>query len=88
MLSVYGCLQVIHTESLTSPAEDEDPLCQSVPVTGIQAAVFIPTQPSRVAFIHNQRPNRKILSVFDVSIKKSKYKSDIQGKYPDGPAII
>lgn len=88
MLSVYGCLQVIYTESLTSPAEDEDPLCQSVPVTGIQAAAFIPTQPSRVVFIHNQGPNRKILSVFDVSIKKSKYKSDIQGKYPDGPAIV
>lgn len=75
---------MIYTESLTSPAEDEEPLCQSVPVTGLQAAVFIPTQPSRVAVVHNQRPNKKILSVFDVSIKKSKYKSEIQGKYPDG----
>ncbi|XP_056895811.1 F-box/WD repeat-containing protein 12 isoform X1 [Takifugu flavidus] len=70
--------KVIYTESLTSPAEDEDPLCQSVPVTGLQAAVFIPTQPSRVAVVHNKRPNKKILSVFDVSIKKSKYKSEIQ----------
>lgn len=74
---------MIYTESLTSPGQDEDPLCQSVPVTGCQVAVFIPTQPSRVAVIHNQHPNKKVLSVFDVSIKKSKYKSDIQGRYRD-----
>lgn len=72
---------MIYTESLTSPAQDEDPLCQSVPVCGCQAAVFIPTQPSRVAVIHNQDGNKKVLSVFDVSIKKSKYKSEIQGRY-------
>ncbi|XP_030280203.1 F-box/WD repeat-containing protein 12 [Sparus aurata] len=71
--------KVIYTESLTSPSEDEDPLCQSVPVIGCQAAVFIPTQPARLAIIHhNERPNNKVLSVFDVSIKKTKYKSEIQ----------
>ncbi|XP_078111482.1 F-box/WD repeat-containing protein 12 [Sander vitreus] len=71
--------KVIYTESLTSPCEDEDPLCQSVPVSGCQAAVFIPTQPARLAIIHhNQRPNNKALTVFDVSIKKTKYKSEIQ----------
>ncbi|XP_020485217.2 F-box/WD repeat-containing protein 12 isoform X1 [Labrus bergylta] len=71
--------KVISTESLTSPTEDEDPLCQSVPVTGCQAAVFIPTQPARLAIIHhNQRPNNKTLTVFDVSLKKTKYKSEIQ----------
>lgn len=70
--------KVIYTESLTSPSEDEDPLCQSVPVTGCQAAVFIPTQPARLAIIHhNEHPNNKALTVFDVSIKKTKYKSDI-----------
>lgn len=75
------CWQVIYTESLTSPSEDEDPLCQSVPVSGCQAAVFIPTQPARLAIIHhNQRPNNKALTVFDVSIKKTKYKSEIQGE--------
>lgn len=89
MWSLYGCWQVIYTESLTSPAEDEDPLCQSVPVTGLQAAVFIPTQPSRLAVVHNQRQaNKKILSVFDVSLKKSKYKSEIQGKCPDDPTVV
>ncbi|XP_075955971.1 F-box/WD repeat-containing protein 12 [Anarhichas minor] len=71
--------KVIYAESLTSPSEDEDPLCQSVPVTGCQAAVFIPTQPARLAIIHhNERPNNKALTVFDVSIKKTKYKSEIQ----------
>ncbi|XP_041655489.1 F-box/WD repeat-containing protein 12 [Cheilinus undulatus] len=71
--------KVIYTESLTSPTEDEDPLCQSVPVTGCQAAVFIPTQPARLAIIHyNQRPRNKALTVFDVSLKKTKYKSEIQ----------
>ncbi|KAM9855596.1 F-box/WD repeat-containing protein 12 [Aulostomus maculatus] len=71
--------KVIHTESLTSPSEDEAPLCQSVPVTGCLAAVFVPTQPARLAVIHcNQHPNNKGLTVFDVSIKKSKYKSEIQ----------
>ncbi|XP_054465740.1 F-box/WD repeat-containing protein 12 isoform X2 [Anoplopoma fimbria] len=71
--------KVIYTESLTSPSEDEDPLVQSVPVTGCQAAVFIPTQPARLAIIHhNERTNNKALSVFDVSIKKTKYKSEIQ----------
>lgn len=37
-----------------------------------------------MAVIHNQHPNKKVLSVFDVSIKKSKYKSEIQGRYRDG----
>ncbi|XP_054635290.1 F-box/WD repeat-containing protein 12 isoform X2 [Dunckerocampus dactyliophorus] len=71
--------KVIYTESLTSPVEDEDPLCQLVPVTGCQAAVFIPTQSARLATVHSkERTNNKALTVFDVSIKKSKYKSQIQ----------
>nr|XP_040050252.1 F-box/WD repeat-containing protein 12 isoform X1 [Gasterosteus aculeatus aculeatus] len=69
--------KVIHTESLTSPSEGEDPLCQSVPVTGCQAAVFMPTQPARLALVH-QGPWDKALTVFDVAIQKTKYKSEIQ----------
>ncbi|XP_068453293.1 F-box/WD repeat-containing protein 12 [Clinocottus analis] len=69
--------KVIYTESLTSPSEDEDPLCQSLPVSGCQAAVFIPTQPARLAIIHHHE-NNKALTVFDVSMKKTKYKSLIQ----------
>ncbi|XP_008286458.1 F-box/WD repeat-containing protein 12 [Stegastes partitus] len=64
--------KVFYTESLTSPSEDEDPLCKSVPVAGCQAAVFIPTQPARLAIIDQ---SHRALTVFDVSIKKSKYKS-------------
>uniref|UniRef100_A0A3Q2NSL6 Si:ch73-142c19.1 n=1 Tax=Fundulus heteroclitus TaxID=8078 RepID=A0A3Q2NSL6_FUNHE len=71
--------KVIYSESLTSPSEDEDPLCQSVPVPGSQAAVFIPTQPARLAIIHHTGPGgNKALTVFDVSIKKMKYKTEIQ----------
>lgn len=73
---------MIHTESLTSPSEGEDPLCQSVPVTGCQAAVFMPTQPARLALVH-QGPWDKALTVFDVAIQKSKYKSEIQGEERD-----
>ncbi|KAM3617540.1 uncharacterized protein V6R79_007729 [Siganus canaliculatus] len=71
---------MIYTESVTSLSEHEDPVCQFVPVTGCLAAVYIPTQSARVAIIHhNERPNNKVLSVFDVSIKKYKfkYKADI-----------
>uniref|UniRef100_A0A8D3AQ06 Si:ch73-142c19.1 n=1 Tax=Scophthalmus maximus TaxID=52904 RepID=A0A8D3AQ06_SCOMX len=71
--------KVIYTESLISPSEDEDPLCRAVPVAGCQAAVFIPTQPARLAVIHRTvRSTNKALTVFDVSVKKTKYKSDIQ----------
>nr|XP_061803667.1 F-box/WD repeat-containing protein 12 [Nerophis lumbriciformis] len=71
--------KVIYTDSLTSPCEDEEPLCQFVPVTGCQAAVFIPTQSARLAMVHcNERSNNKALTVFNVSIKKSKYTSQIQ----------
>lgn len=72
---------MIYTESLTSSSEDDDPLCQSVPVTGCQAAVFIPTQPARLAVVHqNGQRNDKALSVFDISLKKTSYKSEIQGE--------
>ncbi|XP_038128457.1 F-box/WD repeat-containing protein 12 [Cyprinodon tularosa] len=72
-------LKVIYSESLTSPSEDDDPLCQTVPVRGCQAAVFIPTQPARLAIIHHtELRGNKALTVFDVSIKKMKYKTEIQ----------
>lgn len=72
---------MIYTESLTYPPEDEDPLCQPLPVTGSQGAVFIATQPARLAIIHHsEHSNNKALTVFDVSIKKTKYKSEIQGE--------
>lgn len=75
----FASSQAICTDSLTSPAEDEDPLCQCLPVTGCRAAVFIPTQPARVAVIHHSQRS-KVLSVLDISIKKTRYKSEIQSE--------
>ncbi|KAM4609759.1 F-box/WD repeat-containing protein 12 isoform 2-T2 [Polymixia lowei] len=71
--------KVICTESLTSLSEEEEPLSQCLPVPGCQAAVFIPTQPARLATVHQEgRSNNKALTVLDVSMKKTKYKSEIQ----------
>ncbi|XP_030588932.1 F-box/WD repeat-containing protein 12 isoform X1 [Archocentrus centrarchus] len=72
------CPKVFYSESLTAPSEDEDPLCQSVPVTGCQAAVFIPTQPARLAVLHHELQHSRAITVFDVIMKKTKYKSEIQ----------
>ncbi|KAM8862534.1 F-box/WD repeat-containing protein 12 isoform 1-T2 [Spinachia spinachia] len=69
--------KAIHTQSLTSPSEGEDPLCRSVPVTGCQAAVFMPTQPARLALVH-RGPRDQALTVFDVAVQKTKYQSEIQ----------
>lgn len=70
--------KVMSTESLTSPSEDEDPLCRAVPVAGCQAAVFIPTQPARLAVVHHGgHRSSRTLTVFDVSLKKTKYKSEV-----------
>uniref|UniRef100_A0A3P9LCA5 Zgc:171857 n=1 Tax=Oryzias latipes TaxID=8090 RepID=A0A3P9LCA5_ORYLA len=71
--------KVISSVSLTSPSEDEDPLCQSLPVTGCHAAVFLPSLPARLAIIHQSGSfrNNKSLTIFDISIKKKKYSSEI-----------
>uniref|UniRef100_A0A672IVV4 F-box domain-containing protein n=1 Tax=Salarias fasciatus TaxID=181472 RepID=A0A672IVV4_SALFA len=51
----------------------------SLPVSGGQAAVFIPSQAARLAIVHHSQPRgNNALTVFDVSIKKTKYKSEIQ----------
>nr|XP_004546211.1 F-box/WD repeat-containing protein 12 [Maylandia zebra] len=70
--------KVFYTESLTSPSEDEEPLCQSVPVIGCRAAVFIPTQPARLAVLHhNDLEHKNDITIFDIIMKKTKYKSEI-----------
>ena len=73
--------QVIYAESLTSVSEEE-PQCQCLPVTGCQAAVFIPTQAAMLATIHplGHRSTDKALTVLDVDMKKTKYKTEIQGE--------
>ncbi|KAM6978011.1 F-box/WD repeat-containing protein 12 [Aplochiton taeniatus] len=72
--------KVICTKSLTSPSEVEDPLCQGLPIPGCQAAVFLPSYPARLATVSSRDllSNDKVLTVFDISIKKTRYKSEIQ----------
>lgn len=71
--------KVMYTENVTSESEDEEPLCQSLPVSGCRAAVFIPTQPARLVIVHKTGlQHNNVLTVFDISVKKSKYKKEIQ----------
>ncbi|XP_029011252.1 F-box/WD repeat-containing protein 12 [Betta splendens] len=71
--------KVISTASLTSPPEDADALCEWLPVTGSQAAVFVPHQPARLAVLHcSEHSQHKAVTVLDVSVRKTKYKSEIQ----------
>lgn len=58
-----------------------------MPVPGCQAAVFVPTQAARLAIVHNRVDSHKALSVFDVSMRKTKYKSDIQSEDRDTSAL-
>lgn len=70
--------KVVYTESLASEAEDEELLIQTLPVAGCRAAVFVPTQPARLAIAHTGSVHDSILTVFDMYLKKSKYKTKIQ----------
>ncbi|KAK2885977.1 hypothetical protein QQF64_020485 [Cirrhinus molitorella] len=73
--------KVFYSESVCFPDEDEDILCHSLPVTGCCAAVFLPSQPARLAVIHSDsRFNNKTLSVFDLTMKESKYKKETQAQ--------
>uniref|UniRef100_A0A8C7TDS8 Si:ch73-142c19.1 n=1 Tax=Oncorhynchus mykiss TaxID=8022 RepID=A0A8C7TDS8_ONCMY len=76
--------KVLSSQSVTCPSEEEDPLCQCLPVSGCSAAAFLPSQPARLATVHckdNSHSNthhNKVLSVFDVIIKKTRFKTEIQ----------
>uniref|UniRef100_A0AAV2M0F2 F-box/WD repeat-containing protein 12 n=1 Tax=Knipowitschia caucasica TaxID=637954 RepID=A0AAV2M0F2_KNICA len=69
--------KVMYTESFTSESEDEEPVVQSLPVAGCQAAVFIATHASRLVIVHTGPQRSNILTVFDICLKKSKYKTEI-----------
>ncbi|KAJ8257218.1 hypothetical protein GJAV_G00183180 [Gymnothorax javanicus] len=70
--------KVVLSESLIQPSDDEPLQCQTVPVTSCCAAAFLPSEPAKLVLIHNteNRPN-STLSVFSISLKKSKYKTEI-----------
>lgn len=73
--------KVFCSESVCFPAEDEDSVSQSLPVAGCCAAVFLPSQPARLALLHSDgRVDSKTLSVFDLNMKESKYKKEIQAQ--------
>ncbi|KAJ8370170.1 hypothetical protein SKAU_G00101980 [Synaphobranchus kaupii] len=70
--------KVFSSENLSCPSEDESPLCQSFPVSGCCAAAFLPSEPARLVLIHNtENRDNNTVSVFNISMKKSKYKVDI-----------
>lgn len=72
------CAKVVYTESLASEDEDEELLCQTLPIAGCRAAVFVPTQPGRLCVAHSRSQRDGVLTVFDICLKKSKYKTEIQ----------
>uniref|UniRef100_A0A8C2A610 Zgc:171857 n=1 Tax=Cyprinus carpio TaxID=7962 RepID=A0A8C2A610_CYPCA len=73
--------KVFYSESVCFPAEDEDSLCHILPVTGCCAALFLPSQPARLAVIHSDGHfSNTTLSVFDLTMKESKYKKETQAQ--------
>uniref|UniRef100_A0A4W4F0R5 F-box/WD repeat-containing protein 12 n=1 Tax=Electrophorus electricus TaxID=8005 RepID=A0A4W4F0R5_ELEEL len=73
--------KVFWSASLCSPVEEEDTVFVSLPVRGCIAAVFLPTQPARVAVIHHWGPvHHTALSVFDLGMKKSKCNMEAEGQ--------
>lgn len=71
--------EVFYCDSVCDPAEDS--VCYSLPVTGCCAAVFLPSQAARLAVIHSDGLFRnKTLSVFDLTMKESKYKREPQAQ--------
>ncbi|KTF84432.1 hypothetical protein cypCar_00040046 [Cyprinus carpio] len=76
---VFG--EVFYSERVCFPAEDEDSLCHILPVTGCCAALFLPSQPARLAVIHSDGHfSNTTLSVFDLTMKESKYKKETQAQ--------
>ncbi|XP_017553743.1 F-box/WD repeat-containing protein 12 [Pygocentrus nattereri] len=73
--------KVFWSQSVCCPVKDEDTVCLNLPVSGCSAAVFLPSQPARLAVIHSEGlGNQKALTVFDLSLKKSKYKEEPQAQ--------
>lgn len=72
--------QVFSTQSVCCPVEGDEAVCVSLPVSGCAAAAFFPFQPARVVVVHAAAAlNHKAVSVFDISMKRSRYKQEAQG---------
>ncbi|XP_053500156.1 F-box/WD repeat-containing protein 12 isoform X3 [Ictalurus furcatus] len=74
-------VMVFSSPSVCSPVEDAEAVCVNLPISGCAAAVFFPSQPARLAIVHKNTPfNQKSLSVFEFSLKKSRYKQEAQAR--------
>lgn len=72
---------VLWSESMCSPVSGERVVSMNLPVCGCSAAVFLPSQPARLAVIHTDGlHNQRALTVFDLSLKKSLYKEEPQAQ--------
>lgn len=75
------CPKVFYTDTVCYPNEDEESLCQSLSINGCCAAVFLPSHHARIAVIHTDSLfSNKTVSVFDLTIKESKYKKEPQAQ--------
>ncbi|KAK3547684.1 hypothetical protein QTP86_026930 [Hemibagrus guttatus] len=70
--------KVFSSQSVCCPEEDAEAVCVNLPVSGCAAAAFFPSQSARVAVVHNTSLSHKTLSVFEFSMKKSRYKQEAQ----------
>lgn len=74
--------QVFYTHCVTNPDDEELMLSSPLPVTDYQLVTcWLPAEPARIAIMHDDGMNFRIVS-FDIVIeKKSKYKKQITGTY-------
>ncbi|KAB5545994.1 hypothetical protein PHYPO_G00067020 [Pangasianodon hypophthalmus] len=73
--------KVFSSQSVCAPVEDAEAVCVNLPVSGCAAAAFFPSQPARVAVVHSSTPlSHSALSVFEFSLKKSRYKQEAQAQ--------
>ncbi|XP_047663420.1 F-box/WD repeat-containing protein 12 isoform X1 [Tachysurus fulvidraco] len=70
--------KVFSTQSVCYPEEDTEAVCVNFPISGCAAAAFFPSSSARVAVVHNTTFNHKTLSVFELSMKKTRYKQEAQ----------
>uniref|UniRef100_W5KNE5 Si:ch73-142c19.1 n=1 Tax=Astyanax mexicanus TaxID=7994 RepID=W5KNE5_ASTMX len=72
---------VLWSESVCCPVAGEKVVSMNLPVCGCSAAVFLPSQRSRLAVIHTDGlHDQRTVTVFDLSLKKSLYKEEPQAQ--------
>ncbi|XP_038627986.1 F-box/WD repeat-containing protein 12 [Tachyglossus aculeatus] len=71
--------KVFHTDSLTSPCEDNLPLSTCLPIMNCAAASWAPSEEARITIMHGDGwAGHMSITTFDIITKKSKYKMEIQ----------